>query len=176
MPQVLIVENDPEQRELMAFQFQEHGFGVRLCGDAAEVLAAADHVAAVVLKEHPELGLTGLQLCRQLRARPRTANVPILMVSNINSEDESVEAFAAGADDWLPEPLHPHELVIRLNGLLARCRRHPDPYHQVVLPHPAHARPGHGRADVYRPRHQQGTAVPSPRSPQEPQPHCQCQQ
>jgi two-component system, OmpR family, phosphate regulon response regulator PhoB len=126
--QVLIAENDPEQRDLMVFQLEAHGFSVRLCADAEQVLSiAGDDVAAVVLKEHPAAGMTGLEICRRLRRRPETANVPILMVSDITSEDESVDAFGVGADGWLSEPVHPHELIIRLNGLLNRVRRHPIP-------------------------------------------------
>ncbi|GGQ67726.1 response regulator transcription factor [Couchioplanes azureus] len=136
MRHVLIAENDPRHRDLIAFQLRQHGFSVRLCADGRQVLAGVGdgNVAAVVLKEHPAAGMTGLQTCRQLRADPRTADVPILMVSDVTTEDESVEAFDAGADDWLAEPVHPHELVIRLSGLLARVRRHPGRYHEVRLP------------------------------------------
>jgi two-component system, OmpR family, phosphate regulon response regulator PhoB len=133
LPTVLIAENDnPGQQDLMVSQLEQRGFSVCLCADGEQVLATAgDDVVAVVLKEHPAMGATGLHTCRQLRARQDTASVPILMVSDVDSEDEAVDAFDAGTDDWLSEPVHPREFVAHVNGLLRRVSRHRDSYHRA---------------------------------------------
>lgn len=72
-----------------------------------------------------------LQLCRLLREDSVLADIPVPMVSDISTEAEAIAAFAAGADDWLPEPAGFQELRIRLAALLARRRRHPDHYHRI---------------------------------------------
>jgi DNA-binding response OmpR family regulator len=131
---ILIVEDDDDERDVMVFQLEQHGFEVRACRDATEALGAVDAgLSAMVIKERLP-GLGGPDLCRQMRANPGVADVPILMVSlsAVGDEDEVVAAFDAGADDWLIEPVHIREFLARLDALLARCKRHPDHFRQPV--------------------------------------------
>jgi DNA-binding response OmpR family regulator len=120
-----VAEDDKEKRDLIAFRLEQAGFSVRTCANGPAVIDAlgtSDPAALVVEQRLP--GLDGVQLCRLLRGNPVTADLPVLMVSDTPTE-ETLAAFAGGADDWLPEPAGIHDLQLRLGALLARCRRHP---------------------------------------------------
>jgi DNA-binding response OmpR family regulator len=130
MAVVLVAEDDNTERDLISFRLEQCGYQVRAYTTGAAVLKGIDtDVIAVILEERLP-GLSGLDLCRTLRHDPTTADIPVLMVSNCGAEEEALAAFAAGADDWLVEPLHVREFQLRLAGLLGRCRRHP--YHQLA--------------------------------------------
>ncbi len=125
MARVLVAEDDKEERDLMAFRLEQAGFDVAAYATGQDVVAAVDTgVVAVILEQHLE-GTSGLEICRTLRANPGTADVPVLMVSNTGAEEEALAAFAAGADDWLIEPLHARQFQTRVQSLLNRCGRHP---------------------------------------------------
>jgi DNA-binding response OmpR family regulator len=130
MAVVLVAEDDDTERDLISFRLEQSGFQVRAYGTGAAVLEGLDaDVVAVVLEERLP-GLSGLDVCRALRHDPATVDIPVLMVSNSGAEEEALAAFAAGADDWLVEPLHVREFQARISGLLGRCRRHP--HHQLA--------------------------------------------
>jgi len=131
---VIVAEGDAAEREMLAFQLSQAGFHVRVCGAGLAVLVSAgSDTAAVVLAEHLR-GMSGLEVCQRLRANPATCDVPIVMLGSpgADAEGEALAAFDAGADDWLQEPLHAREFVIRLRALLTRCRRHPGRYHRPI--------------------------------------------
>ena len=125
MQRILVAENDTGERDLMAFHLEQAGYAVRTCATGDAALDAIDRdVTAVVLEERLP-GLSGLEVCRRLRAVPATAGIPILVVSNTGTEAETAAAFAAGADDWLAEPVRPREFQLRVRALVARWQRQP---------------------------------------------------
>ena len=125
MTRVLVAEDDKDERDLMAFRLEQAGFEVLTRATGEGVLEAlGSGVAAVVLEQHLR-GRSGLEICSLVRAHPGTEDLPVLMVSNTGAEEEALAAFAAGADDWLIEPLHARQFEIRVRSLLGRCRRHP---------------------------------------------------
>ncbi|MFF5232780.1 response regulator transcription factor [Dactylosporangium sp. NPDC000521] len=137
MAAILIAEDDPAERDVMSYQLEQAGCRVIAVADGPAALAAAatGGVTAVVVKERLP-GVSGLQLCRSLRGEARTHDLPILVLGPAGTEDEAVDAFHAGADDWLAEPVHPHEFVLRVQALLRRCDHHPL---QVPVYRPRHA-------------------------------------
>ena len=125
MARVLVAEDDKDERDLMAFRLEQAGFDVATCATGEEVLDALDDDVVAVVVEQRLAGRSGLQICRALRADPRTEDLPVLMVSNTGAEEEAIAAFTAGADDWLVEPLHAREFQTRVRSLVNRCGRHP---------------------------------------------------
>jgi DNA-binding response OmpR family regulator len=131
---VLVAEDDRLERDLIAFRLECAGFQVRARATGPAALHAVNPAVCAVVLEQRLPGLDGLQVCRVLRADPMTVDLPILMVSDTVTEDEAIAAFAAGADDWLPEPAGIHQLRTRLTGLIARRRRHPDHVDTMAVP------------------------------------------
>jgi pilus assembly protein CpaE len=66
--------------------------------------------------------MTGLELCQQVRERAETRFLPVIMISDQDSIEDKIEGFKAGADDFLSKPVHPRELLARINALLVRAR------------------------------------------------------
>jgi DNA-binding response OmpR family regulator len=133
MVTVLVAEDDRTEREVIAFRLAAAGFGVRAYRTGASVLAAATADVDLVVLEQRLPGVNGLQLCRRLR-NPATADLPVLMVSDTATEDETLAAFAAGADDWIAEPAGLAQLRTRVTALLGRRRRHAGHYHAADRP------------------------------------------
>jgi two-component system, OmpR family, phosphate regulon response regulator OmpR len=115
---LLIVEDDPEIRRLLADFLQQEGFEVE-CADSGKAMDA------VLQRLRPDLlvldlmlpGEDGLSICRRLRADD---NIPILMLTAKSDEIDRVVGLEMGADDYLPKPFNPRELVARMNAVLRR--------------------------------------------------------
>jgi DNA-binding response OmpR family regulator len=119
-----VVDDDADIRDLVAFKLAQAGYEVDRAADGAGALAA-------VARRRPDLaildvtmpGMSGIDLCRSLRADPETASVLVLLLT-ARAQERDVEAgFAAGADDYVVKPFSPRELVSRVEALLARARR-----------------------------------------------------
>jgi len=119
---LLLVEDDPAIAQAVQFALEREGFALRHCAWLHE---AREQIA----RELPELlildvGLpdgNGLDLCRELRAAPRTRHLPVLMLSARSEEMDRVLGLELGADDYLGKPFSPRELVARLRALLRRA-------------------------------------------------------
>ena len=119
MSTILLVEDDPDIRELVAYKLRRGGF---------EVIEAADGSAALrVARERPPDAvildirlprLSGIDVCRELRAAPTTATVPIIMLTGAVRLQELEQAYAAGATDYLVKPFSPRELQRRVEVAL----------------------------------------------------------
>ncbi len=120
---LLLVEDDPAIAELVAFHFEREGFGVARTADGEEALLLAREKAPdVVLLDWMVPGLSGLEVCRQLRRLPGTANVPIIMLTARGEEEDRVRGLETGADDYVTKPFSPRELVARVAAVLRRVR------------------------------------------------------
>ena len=121
MPTVLIVDDDPDHRELMSMALRRFGHDVVEAEDAdsaARVLTAGGVDAVLLDNRLP--GESGIDFCRRLRAEPATAIVPVMFVSADVNEHRILAALQAGADDYLTKPFHRAELGTRLDNLLLR--------------------------------------------------------
>jgi len=119
-PRILVVDDDPALRELLADYLGASGFVVDAAGDGREMrerLAAARPDALVLDLMLP--GEDGLTLARELR---RTSALPILMLSARGEEIDRVVGLEMGADDYLAKPFSPRELLARLRALLRRAQ------------------------------------------------------
>lgn len=117
-PHLLIVDDDTRIRSLLQQYLGENGFRVTIAGDAGEArrkLAGLDFDLIVLDVMMP--GESGVELTKSLRAEK---DVPILMLTALSETDSRVEGLEAGADDYLPKPFDPRELILRVNAILRR--------------------------------------------------------
>jgi len=121
---VLIVEDDPDTSELIAFGLDRAGYEVRVASDGTAAMAAAQSADIdLVLLDVVVPGVSGTDVCRRLRAAAHTAGLPIIMVTARARAVDAERAFEAGADDYIVKPFSPRELVIRIEQALARVAR-----------------------------------------------------
>lgn len=118
MSRILIIDDDPQIRDVLRIALKQAGFEVAEAGDGAEGLAKARHGSAdlIVL----DIGLPemdGLELCRQLRPEHDT---PILFLTARDDEIDRVLGLELGGDDYVTKPFSPRELIARIRAILKR--------------------------------------------------------
>ncbi len=120
---LLLVEDDRPLAELVRFHFERAGFEVARTGDGEEALIMAEEVPPdLVILDWMIEGISGIEVCRRLRRRPSTANLPIIMLTARGEESDRVRGLETGADDYLTKPFSPKELVARASAVLRRVR------------------------------------------------------
>ena len=115
---VLVVEDDVDIQDLVVALLSRVGYHVAVedHGDAG-LVAALSHELDLVILDWMMPGLSGLEVCRALRADPRGRDVPILMLTAKAQEADIDQAFTAGADDYMVKPFRGRELVSRVKAL-----------------------------------------------------------
>jgi DNA-binding response OmpR family regulator len=117
---VLLIDDDVRLVAMLGDYLRSRGYQVDVCGDGEAGLAAqarADYDAVVLDVMLP--GIDGLEVCRRLRAR---SPVPILMLTARGDDMDRIVGLELGADDYLPKPFNPRELLARLAAILRRTR------------------------------------------------------
>jgi two-component system OmpR family response regulator len=116
---ILVVDDDPEIRKLLARYIETQGFRVLLAGSCRELRErlASDQIDLVVLDVMLPDG-SGLDLCRDLRAQ--RSNVPIILLTALKEDVDRIIGLEIGADDYLGKPFNPRELVARIKAVLRR--------------------------------------------------------
>ncbi len=122
-PHILVVDDDREIRELLAKFLARHGYRVAVARDGAEMFQALDgwRIDLVVL-DLMLPGEDGLSLCRRLRA---TSSLPVIMLTAMGEETDRIVGLELGADDYLPKPFNPRELLARIKAVLRRAHALP---------------------------------------------------
>ena len=122
MVRVLVVEDEVGLAQALHDGLQDHGFSVQVTHDgfSGYRLAKESDFDLVVL-DWMLPGLSGIELCRRLRARPETKQLPIIMLTARGEESERVRGLATGADDYIVKPFSVPELLARVKGLLRRA-------------------------------------------------------
>jgi DNA-binding response OmpR family regulator len=120
---VLVADDDADIRDLVAFKLEQAGLEVLAVGDGqAAVEAARSRLPALAVLDVSMPGLSGIDVCRTLRADPATAGMLIIMLTARVQEQDVEGGFSAGADDYVTKPFSPRELVSRIQALLTRAR------------------------------------------------------
>jgi two-component system OmpR family response regulator/two-component system alkaline phosphatase synthesis response regulator PhoP len=120
---VLVVEDEPNIRDLVCLHLRHEGYACEAFGDGRTALAAAEVRAFNLMVLDLMLpGLDGLSLCRAVRNGKLNADVPILMLTAKREESDKVVGLESGADDYLTKPFGVRELVARVRALLRRPR------------------------------------------------------
>jgi DNA-binding response OmpR family regulator len=118
---VLIADDDEDIRVLVSTILTKAGFHAEAVDGGVPALAAAQRDAAQVYVLDVRMpDMSGLEVCRRLKASQETAASPVLLISAESSTEDVAAAFAAGCDDYLPKPFSPKELVHRVDQLLSR--------------------------------------------------------
>src|SRR6266699_3160857 len=120
---ILIVEDEEALALLLRYNLEAEGYGV-------ETVARGDEADLLLKERSPDLvildwmlpGLSGIELCRRLRARPETKRLPIIMLTARGEESERVRGLATGADDYLVKPFSTPEFMARVKALLRRAK------------------------------------------------------
>jgi two-component system phosphate regulon response regulator PhoB len=119
---ILIVEDEEAIRVLLSYNLQKEGFRVRECDSGEDVMR-------VVAEDRPDLivldwmlpGISGIEVCRLLRARAETRDIPVIMLTARGEEAERVRGLATGADDYVVKPFSVPELMARIRSILRRA-------------------------------------------------------
>jgi len=123
MISILVVDDEPDIREVIRFALEGASFRVLEAGHA-------DEARRLLNAEQPDLilldwmlpGRSGLELAQQLKQNPKTRAVPIIMVSARGEEEDRIKGLDTGADDYIAKPFSPREMIARVNAVLRRAR------------------------------------------------------
>ncbi len=128
---IVVIEDDAVVTETLALYLEHAGYSVATAKNGATGLALArEPDTAAVILDLMIPGLTGHEVCRQLRA---TSSVPILMLTARTSEDDRVQGLDLGADDYVAKPFSPREVVARVQALLRRTAVAASPPPPIVV-------------------------------------------
>ena len=120
-PLVLVADDDPAIRELIAFGLERAGFATVEVSDGEEALEAlADRLPAVAVLDVMMPRLDGLEVLRRLRADPYTSGLPVLLLTARARPEDDERGRSLGADDYVTKPFSPAELVARVRALADR--------------------------------------------------------
>jgi DNA-binding response OmpR family regulator len=121
---ILVAEDDADIADLIALYVRKAGWEphVVASGDAALAHARA-HPVDVAILDVMLPGMSGLEVCRALRADRATATLPIIMVTARADETDRIVGLDIGADDYVPKPFSPNELIARIRAVVRRTRR-----------------------------------------------------
>ena len=123
VPRILIVEDEADLSLLLGYNLEAEGYVVENVerGDEAE-LRLAENAPDLVILDWMLPGVSGLEICRRLRARESTRTLPVIMVTARGEEAERVRGLSVGADDYVVKPFSVPELMARVRALLRRSR------------------------------------------------------
>ena len=118
---LLLVEDDRALAELVSFHFDRAGYAVTRTGDGEEALILAEEMKPdLVLLDWMIEGISGIEVCRRLRRRSTTSNVPIMMLTARGEESDRIRGLTTGADDYVVKPFSLPELMARVRAILRR--------------------------------------------------------
>ncbi len=122
-PHVLIVEDEPAQREVLAYNLEAEGYRTSRAEDGEQGLLLVDEDAPdVIVLDWMLPNVSGIEVCRQLKMRPETRAIPIIMLSARSEEVDKVRGLETGADDYVVKPYAVAELMARVRTQLRRVR------------------------------------------------------
>lgn len=125
---MLVVEDDRDIAELVAHHLDKAGYASEILRSGVEVMPAVrERPPALVVLDLMLPGRDGLDVCRSMRADPRTSAVPIIMLTARVDETDRVVGLEVGGDDYVTKPFSPKELVARVGAVLRRSRRERPP-------------------------------------------------
>ena len=127
MSQILFADDNADMRSMVRTLMEAAGHQVRLAADgveAVEAVATQEPDLLILDLEMPRM--SGIEVCRTIKANPVTARIPVLMLTGLGAVEHKVEGFEAGADDYLAKPFDPRELRARVAALLRLVQREGD--------------------------------------------------
>ncbi len=123
LPVVLLVEDEPAQRAVLSYNLEAEGFEVQTADNGEDALALiAEGAPDLILLDWMMPHVSGIEVCRRLKARPETRSIPIIMLSARSEDVDKVRGLETGADDYVIKPYSVTELMARLRAQLRRTR------------------------------------------------------
>ncbi|MBI3507569.1 MAG: response regulator transcription factor [Proteobacteria bacterium] len=120
---VLIVDDDPALMKMLSSALTQEGYAVRKAGGAEKAFAALSGDAVDLMMLDLQLpGVSGLSILEMLKKDPRTASLPVIMMTVKGSESDKVAGLTTGADDYLVKPFSVKEMLARVDAVLRRVR------------------------------------------------------
>ena len=134
MGTILVVEDEPDIAELVKYHLEKAGLPARVVADGKQAMD-------LIAREHPSLvvldlmlpGLDGMEVCRRLRGNSATRGIPVIMLTAKAEEIDRIVGLEMGADDYVPKPFSPRELVARVKAVLRRAAPPPEPSEAPVM-------------------------------------------
>lgn len=122
-PNILVVEDEESLSLLLRYNLESEGYQVDVSdrGDDAE-LKLRENVPDLLLLDWMLPGLSGIELCRRVRARDETRNLPVIMLTARGEETERIRGLSTGADDYVVKPFSVPELMARVKAMLRRAK------------------------------------------------------
>ena len=150
-PLVLVVEDEAALATMLRYNLEKQGFRVDEAGDGQEALTRISEVPPdLVLLDWMLPVMSGIEVCRQIRRRPDTRDLPVIMVTARTDDQDAVRGLNTGADDYITKPFNMEALLARMRALLRRAGRVPAKgtltFHDVTLDQAAHRVHRNGRA------------------------------
>ncbi|TDI63152.1 MAG: phosphate regulon transcriptional regulatory protein PhoB [Alphaproteobacteria bacterium] len=122
-PLVLIVEDEEALVTLLQYNFEKENYRVSLARNGQEAILLIDEMLPdLIILDWMLPEISGLELCRQLRSRTKTRNVPIIMLTARGEETDRIRGLDTGADDYITKPFSMTELLSRVRAVLRRIR------------------------------------------------------
>ena len=116
---VLLVDDDPGLTTLLELVFRRAGFEVHSANNGIDGINQADRISPnLVILDIMMPDISGIEVCRQIRTNPKTAELPVMILSASGNKDDREMALDAGADTFIQKPVSPTELVNRVKELL----------------------------------------------------------
>src|SRR5271156_2460934 len=125
-PLVLIVEDEAALMTMLRYNLEKQGFRVEEAGDGEEALTRISEVKPdMVLLDWMLPHLSGIEVCRQIRRRPATRELPVIMITARSEDQDAVRGLNTGADDYINKPVNMEALLARMRALLRRSNAMP---------------------------------------------------
>jgi len=122
-PYVLVVEDEDALATLLQYNLEKEGYDVTVAGDGEEALILVDErLPDLVVLDWMLPKVSGIEVCRRLRSRPETRNVPIIILTARGEETDRIRGLDTGADDYVVKPFSMTELTARIRAVLRRIR------------------------------------------------------
>ncbi len=122
-PQVLVVEDEPAQREVLAYNLEAEGYGVSKAETGDDALMLVDETEPdVIILDWMLPGISGIEICRRLKSNQETRKIPVIMLTARSEEADRVRGLETGADDYVVKPYSVIELMARVRTQLRRVR------------------------------------------------------
>lgn len=122
-PSILVVEDEPAQREVLSYNFEAEGFDVTTAENGEEALLLVDEMSPdIIVLDWMLPNVSGIEVCRRLKSKAETRAIPVIMLSARSEEVDRVRGLETGADDYVIKPYSLVELMARVRTQLRRTR------------------------------------------------------
>ncbi|MAM60525.1 phosphate regulon transcriptional regulator PhoB [Maritimibacter sp. UBA3975] len=122
-PLVLLVEDEPAQREILRYNLASEGYDVSIAENGDDALVLVDEIGPdLILLDWMLPGVSGIEICRRVKTRRESSEIPVIMLSARSEEMDRVRGLETGADDYMVKPFSVQELMARIRAQLRRTR------------------------------------------------------